>query len=147
MGRRQINKVKLNKNQREKLLDLTHCGKKSVSQIKKAQILLLANQGKKDSEIANLLNISNGSVYGTRRRFCQEGLKVLKRRPVCGRPKKIDGKVEAQTIATALSDPPTGKAGWTLRMIADHIVELNVIPSISYQSVRRILKKKRLNLG
>lgn len=147
MTRPQIYKVKLHKKQEQKLLEITRCGKRSVRQVKKAQILLFANEGKIDRETAELLHITVRTVQKTRQQFCKEGMDVLKRKPVPGRPKKVDGRVEAEIMATALSDPPKGQAKWTLHMIADHIVELEIIPSISYQSVRRTLKKKKLNIG
>jgi transposase len=147
MTRPQIYKVKLSKKQEQELLEITRCGKRPVRQVKKAQILLFANEGKIDRETAELLHVTVRTVQTTRRQFCQEGMRVLKRKPVPGRPKKVDGRVEAEIMATALSDPPKGQAKWTLKMIADHIVELEIIPSLSYQSVRRTLKKKKLNTG
>jgi transposase len=147
MTKSQIYKVKLSKKQEQELLEITRCGKRPVRQVKKAQILLFANEGKIDREIAELLHITVRTVQETRRRFCQERMDVLKSKPVPGRPKKIDGRVEAEIMATALSDPPKGQAKWTLQMIADHVVELKVIPSISYESVRQTLKKKKLSIG
>jgi transposase len=147
MSRPQMHNVKLNRKQEQELLEITRCGKRPVRQVKKAQILLFANEGKIDTEIAELLHVSSRTVQATRLQFCQEGMGVLKRKPVPGRPKKIDGRVEAEIMVIALSDPPKGQARWTLRRIADHVVELNVIPAISYQTVRRTLKKKKLNLG
>jgi transposase len=147
MARPQIHKVKLNHKQKQELLEITRCGKRPVRQVKKAQILLFANEGKIDEDIAELLHVTGRTVQAARLQFCQEGMEVLKRKPVPGRPKKVDGRVEAEIMAIALSDPPKGQARWTLHMIADQIVELKVIPSISYQSVRRTLKKKKLNLG
>jgi putative transposase len=147
MSRSQIHKVKLNHKQKQELLEITRCGKRPVRQVKKAQMLLFANEGKMDTEIAKLLHVTARTVQATRLQFCQEGMGVLKRKPVPGRPKKIDGRVEAEIMVIALSDPPKGQARWTLRRIADQVVELNVIPSISHHSIGRTLKKKKLNLG
>lgn len=147
MTRPQIYRVKLSKKQKQELLEITKCGKRPVRQVKKAQILLLTHEGKIDKEIAELLHITVRTVQETRRQFCQEKMNVLKRKPVSGRPKKIDGRVEAEIMATALSDPPKGQARWTLQMIADHVVELKVITSISYESIRQTLKKKKLSHG
>lgn len=148
MTRSQIYKVKLSKKQEKELLEINRCGKRPVRQVKKAQILLLTNEGKIDREIAELLHITWRTVQTTRRQFCQEGMEaVLKRKPVPGRPKKIDGRVEAEIMATALSATPKGQARWTLQMIADHVIELKVIPFISYESVRQTLKKKKLSIG
>lgn len=144
MTRPQIYKVKLSKKQKQELLEITQCGTRPVRQVKKAQILLFAKEGKIDREIAELLHTTVRTVQETRRKFCQERMDVLKRKPVPGRPKKVDGRVEAEIMATALSDPPKGKAKWTLRMIADHIVELEIIPSLSHQTVKRTLKKKEV---
>lgn len=147
MTRSQIYKVKLSKKQKQELLEITRCGKRPVREVKKAQILLFANEGKIDKEIAELLHTTWVTVQRTRKQFCKEKMDVLKRKPVPGRPKIVDGRVEAEIIATALSTPPKGQATWTLRMIADHIVELKIIPSISHQTVKRTLKKKKLNIG
>jgi DDE superfamily endonuclease/Homeodomain-like domain len=144
MIRRQIYKVKLSKKQEQELLEITRCGKRPARQIKRAQILLLTNEDKIDREIAELLHTTVRTVQEIRRKFCQEKMDVLKRKPVPGRPKKIDGRVEAEIMATALSDPPRGRARWTLQMIADQVVELRVIPSISHESVRQTLKKKEV---
>jgi transposase len=144
MARPQIYKVKLSKKQKQELLEITRYGKRPVRQVNKAQILLFANEGKIDREIAKLLHVSWRHVQKIRRKFFQEGMNVLKRKPVPGRPKKVDGRVEAEIMATALSDPPKGQAKWTLKMIADHIVELEIIPSISHQTVKRTLKKKEV---
>jgi transposase len=87
------------------------------------------------------------TVQGIRKKFCQRGMQVIKHPKVPGRPKIINGDVEANIIATALSDPPKGRAHWTLRLIAGRLVELNIVPELSHHSVRRVLKKKKLNLG
>jgi len=148
MTRPQIFKVKLNKKQEQELLEIIRYGKRPVRQVKKAQILLFANEGKIDKEIAELLHITWVTVQKTRRQFCEEGMAaVLKRKPVPGRPKKVDGRVEAEIMAIALSDPPKGQAKWTLRMISNYVVELEIIQSLSHESVRRTLKKKKLSIG
>src|ERR1700748_2879399 len=98
MSKPQIYKIKLSHKQEQELLEITRCGKRPVSQVKKAQTLLFANEGKIDREIVELLHICLRTVQTTRRKFCQEGMEVLKRKPVPGRPKKVDGRVEAEIM-------------------------------------------------
>lgn len=148
MSRKKKYSLKLNDQQRQELNQFVSQGKKSAREINRARILLLADEGKPDKEIVDLLGISRRTIYATRKK-CSESepesfLDLLKDGPRSGRPIKLDSRVEANITMIACSDPPAGSAKWTLRMIADKVVKLEVIDSISHESVREILKKKKL---
>lgn len=135
--------VCLTEDQRMFLKKLTGKGKESVRKINRARVLLLADEGKKDKEIQEIVGVSDTMVETTRKKFVLEGLETaINEKPRPGQPKKIDGRKEAELIALACSQPPEGRSRWTLRLLADKI-ELN----ISHVAVRNTLKKMRLNLG
>jgi putative transposase len=136
-------KICLNKDQREFLKSLTKKGKQSARKIKRANVLLLADEGKKDKEIQEIVKVSDTMVETTRKKFVLEGLNNAineKSRP--GKPKKINGRKEAEIITLACSKPPEGRSKWTLRLLADK-VELD----ISHVAVHNTLKKMKLSLG
>jgi transposase len=120
---------------------------------KRANILLSADRlGQsplKDSEISQVHQVSIRTIERLRERFVNEGLEVALR----GKPRlnldkiKFDGKVDSNLIALRCSDPPSGRSSWTLRLLADKMVELSYVDTISYESVRGILKKTKLSLG
>lgn len=138
-------KVKLNDHERKELEEFVSRGKKGAREINRARILLLSDEGKKGKEISKLLGISLPSIYSMRKKYSQSKdehiLEILQDEPRSGRPMKIDSRVEANITVIACSDPPKGSAKWTLRMIADRVVKLEVIDSISHESVRSSLKK------
>lgn len=133
---------------REKLKAMIRKGKASARTIRRAQTLLFADEGKEDKEIAALLKSAESSVYCTRRRYCQEGLEAaLKEKPRSGRPEKLVGKAKAHLIAIACSHPPEGRSCWTMQLLADRCISLELVDSIAKDTVRRVLKKTRLNRG
>jgi transposase len=141
--------VNLTDTERQHLMEFTRTGKHSAQAIARARILLLADtqgQARNDADIARALGISVHTVEVTRKRYALEGLEgVLARKPRKdrGRPVKVDARVEAHIVATACSDTPNGEPEWTLAMIADHVVMLGVVDSISRERVRQTLKKTR----
>jgi len=136
--------VCLNDDQRGFLGDITRKGKESARKINRGRVLLLADEGKKDREIMETLRISDGTVERVRKRFILEGLDIaINEKPRPGQPKKLDGRGEAILIATACSNPPEGRADWSIRLLADKLVELNV----KRETIRTTLKKMKLNLG
>jgi transposase len=145
-------RVKLSQEQREKLEELTRRGTVSVRMYKRARVLLLADEnseraGKKDAEIAELVDTSLSTVNRVRRRFVEEGLDVaLRDKPRPGKPRTFSGRDRAAVTALASSAPPEGRARWSLRLLADKLVELEIVDSISHQTVRGILKKTNLGL-
>ena len=145
MSRKKLYLVKLTSRARKELTQFVSQGKKSAREINRARILLLADEGKKDKEIAALLRISRPTISAVRKKYSagkfDSILDLLKDEPRSGRPIKIDSRVEANITMIACSDPPKGSAKWTLRMIADKVVKLDAIDSISHESVRETLKK------
>ena len=145
-------RVKLSQEQRKKLEDLTRRGTVSVRKYKRARVLLLADEnseraGKKDAEIAELVDTSLSTVNRVRRRFVEEGLEVaLSEKPRPGKPRTFSGRDRAAVTALATSEPPEGRARWSLRLLADKLVELEIVDSISHRTVRDILKKTNSSL-
>jgi len=134
--------VKLTPQEREYLLSLTSKGEIGARRMKRAQILLKADEGLKDKEIQSALNTSRPTVERIRKRFVEGNLdKALYADPRPGSQTKLDGRAEAQLIALTCSDAPKGHERWSLRLLADKLVELEVVDSISHEAVRQYLKK------
>jgi transposase len=105
-------------------------------------ILLRADEGDTDQEIAEELSVHPSTVQRVRRRFADHGLDAaLNDRPRSGAPPKLDGKQEAMVIALACTDAPRGRTRWSVRMLARRAVELEVVETVSRETVRRVLKK------
>ena len=140
-------RVKLSQEQRQKLEELTRRGRVSVREYKRARVLLLADEnseraGKKDAQIAELVDTSLSTVNRVRRRFVEEGLDVaLRDKPRSGKPRTFTGRDRAAVTALASSAPPEGRARWSLRLLADKVVELGYVEHISHTQVGEILKK------
>lgn len=140
--------VKLSADEREQLRVLTRTGSAKAQELTRAHILLNADEngpGLKDEHIATALSVTVQTVERIRKRYNAEGLKSIRRkpRPDKGIPRKIDGAVEARLIALACSDVPNEAPRWTLSMLADEVVRLEVLDSLSLESVRQVLKKTR----
>jgi transposase len=134
--------VKLEPEEREMLLELTGKGRVAARQMKRAQILLKADEGWKDEDIIRALNTSRSTVERTRKRLVEGGLdKALNEDPRPGQRPKLDGKAEAHLVALACSDAPGGREHWPLRLLADKLVELGLVESISHEAIRQRLKK------
>jgi len=134
--------VKLSEEERQALLDLTRKGEVKARMMKRAMILLKADEGLTDPEIMAALNVSRPTVERIRKRFVKGGLeKALQEDPRPGQRRRLDGRGEAQLIAIACSDAPSGHEHWTLRLLAGKLVELGVVEGISHETVRRTLKK------
>lgn len=145
MGRQQKHPVKLTNEEREYLRTLTRTGKQSARVMTRAQILLWSDEGKQDKEIISLLNCAPMTVAATRERWVKE--KRLEDLPRAGLKPMLDAKAESLLVALACSDAPEGRSEWTMQLLADKLVELKVVESISDETVRRALKKTNLNLG
>jgi len=147
--------VTLTKEEREVLGSLVSKGKHQSQKILNALILLDCDTGacqanrSTNEEIARVLNISMRKIDRVKRRFVEEGFDAAldKKKTERVYEKKADGEFEAHLIALSCSDPPEGFARWSLRLLADKMVELNYIDSISHEAVRRVLKKTNSNLG
>ncbi len=147
--------VTLTEGEREALGGLTSKGKHKTQKILDALILLGCDEGQfqtkrsTNEEIARVLNTSMRKIDRVKKRFVEEGLDVALNGRKGGRiyAKKADGDFEAHLVALSCSEPPEGFARWSLRLLADKVVELDYIDSISHEAVRRVLKKTKLNLG
>ena len=136
--------INLNDEEQQTLFEMTRKGKIKARQMKRAMILLKANEGLSDPQIMAALNVSRPCVERIRKRFVLGGLqKALNEDPRPGQRRKLDGRGEATLIATACSQVPEGHEHWTLRLLAGKMVELEVVDSISYETVRRTLKKTK----
>jgi len=136
--------INLTAEERQSLLAMTRKGQIKARQMKRAMILLKANEGLSDPQIMSALGVSRPCVERIRKRFVLGGLqKALKEDPRPGQKRKLDGRGEATLIATACSEVPEGHEHWTLRLLAGKMVELEVVDSISYETIRRTLKKTR----
>lgn len=123
-------------------------GKHSVRSLKRAQVLLQLQEGKTPSTVAQLLGVSPAMVYNIRNRYLAEGLTVaLSEKPRPGQPSKFDKAAQAHLTALACSEAPDGRSRWTLRLLADRLVELRLVESISHQAVGEQLKKTNSNRG
>jgi transposase len=148
MAKPQIYKVILTDKERATLEQMTTKGQVSVRILKRAQILLKADGVRlKDGEIAQLLEIAQGTVQNIRESFFKNRLKCLHDKPRPGRPRLIDGDIEAKIVAIACSTPPQGRERWTIRLIAQRLVVLENLDKISHQGVYNRLKKMNLSLG
>ena len=139
--------VDLSVDERETLLHLIKRGKHSSRKVTRARILLSASDGFTDEQIVASLKTAFATVERTRKRFVEEGLGCLNERPRRGQAPKLSGKQEAHLIAIACSTPPEGRARWTLRLLADKVVELKFVDSIARETVRQVLKKTNSSRG
>jgi transposase len=146
--------VKLSDEERERLNRLIHTGKHRARQLMKARILLKADaseagDGWSDSEIAAALETSVDTVARTRQQLVEEGLEAAltrKHSPASARKRVFDGAAEAKLVALACSTPPIGRARWTLKLLEDAVVELNIVDRASDNTIGRTLKKTRSSL-
>ena len=128
--------------ERQELLTLTRAGELSARKMKRAQILLKADENWRDKDIIEALNTSRSTVERSRKRYVEGRLeKALNDDPRPGARRKLDGRSEAHLIALTCSDAPDDSDHWTLRALADELVELRLVESISHEAVRQYLKK------
>lgn len=140
--------VTLTEEERAGLQELIGKGKAAARKLTHGRILLKADVGSggpgwRDEEISVAVEVSPGTVQRIRQLFVEEGLEAaLHPRPAARpRPWKLDGVGEAHLIALACSEPPAGRARWTLRLLAERMVELAYVDTLSYETVRQVLKK------
>jgi transposase len=140
--------VSLTEDERAQLQHLIAAGTAPARKLTHARILLKADQGPQgpawvDERIAQAVEVSQPTVARIRKHYFDQGLEAAlnRRAPRRVYRRKLDGKQEARLIALACSAPPDGQARWTLRLLADKLVELEVVDDVSYQTVRRTLKK------
>jgi transposase len=142
-------KVTLTADERQALHDLVAAGKAAAKKLAHARILLKADAGPDgpawtDARIAEAVEVNRTTVEQVRQRFVEQGLEaalVRKQQDRPSRERTLDGAGEARLITLACSTPPLGRAAWTLRLLADRLVELQVVETISTETVRQVLKK------
>ena len=147
--------VTLTKDERNGLETITRKGSHRSQKVLNALILLACDEGEfqqrrsKNEEIAAVLNVSMKKIDRVKKRFVEESFEIALNGHKGKRTyeRKADGDFEAHLVALSCSKPPDGFVRWSLRLLADKVVELNYIDSISYETVRRVLKKTKLNPG
>ncbi|HMU95108.1 MAG TPA: helix-turn-helix domain-containing protein [Anaerolineales bacterium] len=143
--------VKLSDEQRQHLEKLTSSGTVPARQMKRALILLKSDLQANWSyeQIAEAFDISAVTIAKVRKTFMEQGLEVALQRKKPDREYEhvLDGEDEAHLIALACSQPPTGRKHWSLRLLQDRFVKLGHVDTVSYETIRRVLKKTNLNLG
>jgi putative transposase len=148
VSRKKLYCVRLEEGEREKLTNYLRRGKSSSRCLTRARILLLADEGRSDEEISDVLKVSKSTASRIRKRYFEGGMdSALHEKSRSGAPTKIDGRIEAQLTLLACSEPPDGRSRWTVRLLADKLVEMEAVDSISHMTVQRLLKKMKLNLG
>lgn len=148
MGRPKLYPVTLENTQHDQLTKLVRAGRAKARTITRARILLLSHEGHDDPFINTALHAGLTTIKTIRKRFVQEGLEAaLGERPRPGAAPKLNTKQEAVLIALACSDAPGEREHWTMQLLADRLVELKVVDSISDETVRRRLKKTISNPG
>ncbi len=139
--------VELSVEERSKLEQMLRRGKHSARRLTRARILLKAADGLRDEEIAEAVETSQPTVERTRKRFAEVKLGALDERPRPGKKPVLDERGEARLIAEACSAAPGGREHWTLRLLADRVVELKLADSCSADTVWRVLKKTNSSPG
>ena len=148
VSRKKLYSVRLKEDEREELSQYLRRGKSSARSLTRARILLLADEGRPDEYIAEALKVSKSTANRIRKRYFEGGLEfALHEKSRSGAPSNIDGRLEAQLTLLACSEPPDGRSKWTLRLLADKLIELGAVDSISHMSVQRLLKKMKSNRG
>jgi len=147
-------KVTLTKEERDQLTEMTRTGTHAARKIIHALILLNVDRGSHiesqiNEDICKVLKIGMRTIDRVKKRFVEEGLEAALKMAPTSRvyDKLVDGDMEAHLIALACGEPPKGYARWSLRLLADKLVELRIADGISYETVRRTLKKTNLSLG
>jgi transposase len=140
-------RIKLSQEERQALEKMTKTGTISARKLKRIRILLLSDESengpaKANQEIAEIVEVSTVTVSRIRKRFLEEGLnEAIEEKPRSGAPPKFDGIDRAKVTALACSDPPEGHSQWSLRLLADKMVELEYVDSISHMTIQEVLKK------
>jgi transposase len=139
--------VDLTAEERTTLEQLLQKGKSNARKLTRARILLQADEGLTDEEIATALAVGVATVERTRQRFVEANLEALNELPRPGGQCKLNGKQEAHLIAVACTPAPSGHTRWTLQLLAEQVVELGFAESIARETVRQVLKKTHSSPG
>jgi len=144
---RRAQQIQLTEQQRNELKKLVSTGSGQARVLTRARIVLMAAKGEGNQHIADALGVSWRTVIRIKARFKEEGLAAIKEHPRPGRPVRISGDIEAKLVMLACSSPPEGRSRWTLQLLADKMVELGYIDTISDVGVMKRLKKTGFVLG
>jgi transposase len=148
MGRKQQYAVSLSEEERMWLLAFINKGEAGARPLKRAHMLLLSSEGKVDREVAEALHATLQTVGNIRKKYTEGGLaRALHDRPRPGGDRTLSAKGEATLIALAWSAPPEEHTGWTMQLLADKLSALEIVDTISDETIRRTLKKTGLNRG
>jgi len=140
--------VKLNPEEIDFLRNFKKSEKRSQREYDRANILLLLHKGKKDAEIVDFLEVERTTVWRTRKKYLNQGLeRALGEKPRSGQPKKYSQRHEAEVVALACSNPPEGRARWTLQLLSQCLKGREGLETITHESVRLMLKKTNVSLG
>ena len=140
--------VRLSPEERDQLEHMVRAGKSSARVTTRARILLKTDEGWSAPRVAQALDVSEGTVFRLKRRYAEDGLEgALKDRVQARRYRKLDERADAHLIALACSPAPEGHDHWELRLLADRMVQLGVVESLSHEAVRLHLKKTPLSRG
>jgi hypothetical protein len=147
-------RVTLTEDERQELQSMVSAGRAAARKLVRARILLLADQAeggpaKADPDVADALGCGRATIDRVRKQFVEVGLEaVLNPKPSTRiYERRLDGRSEAHLVAMACGTPPEGRARWTLRLLADRMVALGYVESVSHEAVRQTLKKMNLSLG
>lgn len=138
--------IKLTEEDRKSIKEFLSKGTAKVISIKRAQALQMLDEGATKKAVEKQLNVSYPTVNSWAKKYKSDRLSFLQDKPRSGRPRVIDGALRAKVIAVACSDAPEGYSRWSLRLLADRLVELEICEKISHTDVGRILKKTNCNL-
>lgn len=134
--------VNLSEAERAELQQLLRGGRVSARRLTRARVLLKADEGLTDEQVADAIDVGIATVHRIRQRCVEDGLEAaLGERARRGAPPLLTGAAQAHLVAVACSQPPEGRLRWTLRLLADRVVELQLAERCSYETVRRVLKK------
>jgi|SRR3989338_6669253 len=137
-------KIKLKAKEKKTLKDIIKKGTEKARKITRCRILLLCDASKSKKMIASMLSIDPNTISNICGRYIKEGLEsAINEKPRSGAPRIFDGKLKAKITALACSTPPEGRSKWSLRLLSDKVVELELIDSISHTDIGRILKKTK----
>lgn len=140
--------IKLTKKELKFLQDYKKSKDHSLREYNRANILLLLHEGKKESDIADFLNIERTTIWRTKQKYLKVGLeKSLEEKARSGQPQKYSDHHKAEVIATACSKAPEGRSRWTLRLLTTTLKKQKGMSSINRETIRLILKKTNANLG
>lgn len=147
-------RIKLTEAEVAELTAIINKGAHSTHTFRNAYILLNCDEGAfgqkvAGEQLARMLRVNTRTLERVKKRFCEEGWEAALERKVSSRiyERKVDGEVEAHLVQLCCSEPPKGRARWSLRLLADKMVELRYVDSLSYVTVREVLKKMNLSLG